>query len=176
MRTVRLLLATLGVIGLLALIVVGGTGVVLGIIEQGEAGDVYEVGFAKDGDSCSGSGVYFAEFDGAPLECGPAAGRPLSAHPAFPGFSPEQNTAVEDLAHDLGRDGSGLTGDDEQRIQDEVDRLAAALPEARRPRHGEVLFDSWWGVDLAWSAGVVGLAAGAGFFLVIRRLPLEPPA
>ncbi len=169
----RLLLATLGVIGLLALIVAGGTGVVLGIVEQAEAGDLYEVHFAEDGDSCSGSGVYFAEFDGAPLDCGPVAGRPLSVHPAFPGFGPEQNTAVEDLAHDLGRDGSGLTADDERRIQEEVDRLAASLPEASRPRHGrEVLFDSWWGADLAWSAGAVGLAAGAGFFLVIRRLPL----
>ncbi|MEA5365639.1 hypothetical protein VA596_39355 [Amycolatopsis sp., V23-08] len=173
----RLLLATLGVIGLLALFVAGGTGVVLGIVEQAEAGNVYDVGFAKDGDSCSGSGVYFAEFDGAPLACGPVAGRPLSVHPVFPGFSPEQNTAVEDLAHELGGDGPGLTADDEQRIQDEVDRIAASLPEGSRPRHGRaVLFDSWWGADLAWSSGAVGLAAGAGFFLVIRRLWLEPPA
>lgn len=149
--------------------VFGVAGLINGVVEQSSANDTYQVLFLSEGAQCNGKQVAFDVSDGSVLSCGLPGVHPPSAPADFPGFTKAQDKAVTELASNLGGDGDELTAADRARIQHEVDRYAATVPDSRRPHYDEKLpLGPLWGARLALTGGVC-IVAAVVLYVLIRR-------
>ncbi|MEU4197774.1 hypothetical protein AB0E69_38165 [Kribbella sp. NPDC026611] len=136
-------------------LVVGGLALTgYGVLELWLQHGDYQVGFKHSGDGCGVQKVQLSLESGRPLFCTSLPTAPAGTTAAFPGFTEEQNSDVIALAEQLADDG-GLSADDQEQIQDQVDAYARSVAPEARPRHG-----FWWGTtNLAGGLGALGLGA-----------------
>src|SRR5690606_20709705 len=114
----RILAAIVGVLALFALFVAGAGFILIGFADQNAADHVYVVKFARPGDDCGPEELALDVKDGHTLAC--TVGIPYEEpHVDLPGFTDEQNAAVQSLAAELGV--GGLSEPEQRRIQAEVD-------------------------------------------------------
>lgn len=164
----RILAAIVGVLALFALFVAGAGFILIGFADQNAADHVYVVKFARPGDDCGPEELALDVKDGHTLAC--TVGIPYEEpHVDLPGFTDEQNAAVQSLAAELGV--GGLSEPEQRRIQAEVDRYAAAVPPEQRPYPKEATLSlGWfWGERLGWlGVGMVAIPVIASI-VVMRR-------
>lgn len=170
----RILLAMVLALGGIGLMATGLPFVLIGVLEQRSAGDMYEVAFQRVGQECSGGHELHLDVDsGTPLDCVPSYFLGGSPRVDLPGFTDAQNDEVAELGERLG--GEGLTEAEQRRIQDRVDAFVAAVPDGDRPIPDSATV--WpadagvWGTRRVWlgiGAAVLGVLAVVGCFLLAR--------
>lgn len=142
----------------LAAFAVGLAAVVAGIGEQHAADRTYVVTIAAPGDDCGANKVAF-DVSGNLLSCANPVVPPSDTVARFPGFTDEQDQQITDLAHQIGAN-DNLSDAGLAQIQQQVDKFAATVPDAKKPHYDEgVSVEPLWG---AWLAVVGGLAAVLG--------------
>lgn len=158
----RLFLACVAAIVSVSLVAFGAVSALVGLLNQGEADEVYVVQFKRPGDECGGARqMHLDVTDGKPLACRPGYAGVVGGRASsdLPGFADAQNEQVRALAEELGS--GGLSAAEQRQIQDRVDQISATVPTAERPDRKPGL----WGARLAWLgggmvvAGILGLAA-----------------
>ncbi|WP_155058503.1 hypothetical protein [Streptomyces blattellae] len=152
----RVFLASLAAVGGVGLAAAGLVFVPIGVLEQRSAGDMYEVAFQQVGDECSGGHELYLDIEnGTPLDCVPSYVIGGSPRVDLPGFTEAQNDEVARLGRQLGSE--GLTDAEQHRIQNRIDEIAAAIPDADRPLPDSATV--WpadagvWGARRAWLGG-----------------------
>ncbi|MFJ3102180.1 hypothetical protein [Streptomyces sp. NPDC086835] len=161
----RLFVAVLVALVGVGLAAVGLSFVLVGLLEQRSAADMYEVAFQQVGDECRGGHELHLDIEnGAPLDCVPSYVIGGSPRVDLPGFTEAQNDEVAALGGQLGS--GGLTDAEQRLVQDRVDKIAATVPAADRPRPDSAtvwLADAGvWGARRAWLGGgmvVVGIVS-----------------
>jgi hypothetical protein len=136
----------------------------VGFADQRVVDRMYTVGFGRPGDECGGGAVAFDVTDGHPLGCARSpAGAVASVR--FPGFTDEQNSAVQQLA----RAREELSGQDQADIQALVDQFSAGVPEDVQLEYAHVArLGPLWGRGLA-APGIAALLAAVVLYLWLRR-------
>ncbi|MGN9793093.1 hypothetical protein ACTMTU_18630 [Streptomyces sp. OZ13] len=156
----RLLVAVLAALVGVGLAAFGLGFVLVGLLEQRSAGDMYQVAFQRVGNACRGGHELHLDIEnGEPLDCVPSYVIGGSPRVDLPGFTDAQNDEVAALGGQLGS--GGLSDAEQRQIQDRVDKIAATVPAADRPRPDSAtvwLADAGvWGARRAWLGG--GLVA-----------------
>ncbi|HVX43798.1 MAG TPA: hypothetical protein VHC49_07920 [Mycobacteriales bacterium] len=144
------------------MLLVGIGCVITGFGQRSDVDHAYDITFGEPGDDCdSGDFLYLNTKNGEPLDCTPFK-TSLGAG-AVPYFSAGDGMRLLATAKKMGSD--GLSEDDQRRLQREVDKLAAELPEKDRPYH----YSGFWGVWMGGAGIVVVAAAVALYFSPPRR-------
>lgn len=142
----------------LLLVLFAALGILAGVLDQGVEDRSYDVAFAHPGDDCGSAEQTFDVANGEPLPCVPAYAAGGSGRVSFPGFSRDQDQAVQTLAQSLG--GDGLSDADRRQIRQRVDRIAATVPESKHGRQR-------WTVEIGPLRGARLAMAGAAVIVAV---------
>lgn len=148
-RTVLLVVVLLAAVGLFMF---GVPALIAGIAEQHAANNTYVVTIATSGDDCGANQVSF-DAGGNVLTCESPGMYSTDPVAHFAGFTDAQDQRITDLAHKLGA-ANELSGAGLAQLQQQVDKIAATVPDAKKPHYDEgVSLGPLWGAWLAVTGG-----------------------
>lgn len=157
-----------------ALVLVGLNCTITGLAQQADVNGAFDIHFGQPDETCdSGDFLYLNTETGEPLQCRVddpegiavpwAAG---DGPPGMPYFTEQQDReGVLALARNLGAD--GLTEAEQEQVQEEVDAIAATLPDEEKPYN----YSGLWGATLVFTGlGIILLGIALYRSPLLRRL------